>query len=171
MLKMLMKLICLFLILRYTMRQRSSDDEDGRRTPKNVDKNASTSNGKTKSTSSKDKPTTSSASTVPSDKSPEPKSKATTTTPKLTPAPTPAPPPQQLTKMDIALDINDDDETPNDLLIIPDDVDLTLMDDEEMQEIENTLFPTITSVTSLHPGNNEQFNELLASPLENGGVL
>lgn len=167
---MLMKLICLFLILRYTMRQRSSDDEDGRRTPKNVDKNASTSNGKTKSTSSKDKPATSSASTVPSDKSPEPKSKATTT-PKLTPARTTAPPPPQLTKMDIALDINDDEETPNDLLIIPDDVDLTLMDDEEMQEIENTLFPTITSVTSLHPGNNEQFNELLASPLENGGVL
>lgn len=78
--------------------------------------------------------------------------------------------------MDIALDINDDDDdlqaANEDLLIIPDDVDLTTMMDDDIQEIQmNDLFPTITSVTSLHPGNNEQFSELLAGPLENGGIL
>lgn len=168
----------LFFCLRYTMRQWSSDDEGERRTGRNVDRgpSPSTSNGKGKPTSSKSKPatstsTSSSAARVPSStKSPSPQHKATATPkPKPTPAPPqppslPLPPPP--TKMDIALDINDDE----DLLIIPDDVDLTSEMEEDIQEIQmNDLFPTIASVTSL-AGNAEPFSEL-ASPLENGGAL
>lgn len=66
-------------------------------------------------------------------------------------------------KMDAVLEINDDDD--NETAILPDDggiggmdeVDLTIMDMDanDIQEIENVvnaeLFPTIASVTSLHP--------------------
>lgn len=150
------------------MRQRCSEDEDDddeeeegeRPTEKNVAKKAKISNGKTKSTSSKKKPATSPTPVPSSKKSPVPQPKAT-----AAPVPVSAPTPM---KMDAVLDINDDDD---DLMIIPDDVGL-IMGDEEMEEIEKDLFPTITSVTSLHPGNNEQFNDLFgASPLENSGVL
>lgn len=63
--------------------------------------------------------------------------------------------------MDTDLDITDTDLD----LIIPDDGvndGLRLIDDEAMQEIEKDLpadiFPTITSVTSLHPS-VDQFND------------
>lgn len=157
----------LFLCPRYTTGQLSSDDEGEQRTSRNVDSGPSTSNGRGKPTSSKSKPATS-ARVPSSEKSPVPQSKATTT-----PKPTTAPPQPPPTKMDIAIDINDDEDDAE-LLIIPDD-DLSMME-EDIQEIQgihmndlDQLFPTITSVTSL-AGNAEQFSEL-ASPLENGGVL
>lgn len=157
------------------MHQQSSDDEEDeeRSRDKNDEKRARILNGKMKSNSSKKTPVTSSAAPVPSSskKSPVPQAKTSA------PIPASASSPQPM-KIDIDLEITDDLMN-GDLMITPDDdadADLTIMGVEEMQEIqqeiEKDLFPTITSVTSLHPSNNEQFNEFFAAnPLENGGVL
>lgn len=142
------------------MRQRSSDDEEDRPTAGNSGKNASILNDEKTSKSPKEKPSKSPAHVPSTEKSLVSQSKATESAP-----PPPPQPQRQSMKMDTDLDINDVDD---DIAIIPDDdADLTIMGDEEMQEIEKDLFPTITSVTSLHPGGNERFSELF----ENSSVL
>lgn len=90
------------------------------------------------------------------------------------PTTTPAPP--RPTKMEMDLDISLND-TSNNEMIIGDDGDLNdiskedaILNDEEMQELQNELFPTITSVTSLHPNFNEIIN-FDSNPLETSNIL
>lgn len=119
-------------ILRFTRQQhRDSSDEKDESPARNDEKNASSSKTPKVPTTSTD---LSAQTTTKSIRRPPP------------------PPSQPQMKVDIDLDINDTDLD----LIIPDDDDgLQLIDAEELQEIVNDmptgLFPTISSVTSLHP--------------------
>lgn len=71
--------------------------------------------------------------------------------------------------MDADIEINDGDVE----MILPDDG-LQLFDEEDMREIEKELptglFPTIASVTSLHPS-VDRFDFLPANPLEPSNIL
>lgn len=72
-------------------------------------------------------------------------------------------------KMDADIEIDDGDME----MIIPDEG-LQLIDDEDMREIEKELptglFPTIASVTSLHPS-VDRFDFLPTNPLEPSNIL
>lgn len=147
------------------MRQRSSDDEEDKPTEiRNKSKDARISNDKKKSLNGK--PSTSPAHVPSSEKSSVPRSKVAAVSTPITPSQQPQA--MQSMKMDAALDINDEDD--NVTAILPDDeIDLTIMDMDanDLQELEDQIFPTITSVTSLHPS-NDLFE---SNPLENGAIL